>query len=42
MVVIQQITNAFVDVFRNFNILWEGKGGGKENAKFEKTNLKFV
>lgn len=41
MVVIQQITNAFVDVFRNFNILWDGKGGG-ENTKFETTNLKFV
>lgn len=34
MVVIQQIANAFVDVFRNFNTLWERNwgGGGKENT----------
>ena len=31
MVAIQQITNASVDIFRNFYILCKGKGGEKKN-----------
>lgn len=30
MVAIQQITNASVDIFRNFYILCKGEGGGKK------------
>lgn len=33
MVAIQQITNPFVDIFRNFYILCKGKGGEKQKQK---------
>ena len=33
MVAIQQITNASVDIFRNFYILCKGEGGGKKKKQ---------